>query len=242
MTTGLSNEQQVMERRFALPYNWLKGDHTRHVRQKNGLWSLALSCAGDLKGSRVLDAGCGDGWYSEKMVREGAVVSGIDYSERAIAFARDILPTADFQVASITALPFADETFDVSFSFQVIEHLPPDQVPHAIAELVRVTKRGGKIIVSVPSVVRPKSAAHYQHFTEASLRDLFKAFVSQSDVYGQERHTPALWFVERFIQNRIWTLEALGVWFNRVVFPRLYNRTATDKGYNLVFAGTRSST
>ncbi|MBM3273020.1 class I SAM-dependent methyltransferase, partial [Candidatus Kaiserbacteria bacterium] len=149
MTHTLSAEQQAMEKRYYVPHNWCKGPHTRHVRQKEGIWKIASVLAGDIRSKQVLDAGCGDGWYTARIARTGARVKGIDYSERAVRFAQAIVDTAEFATGSLSALPYPDHSFDVVFSFQVLEHIPPDELPKAISEIARVTKPDGKIIVSV---------------------------------------------------------------------------------------------
>ena len=80
-----------MEARYVLPYNWFRQKSSRHWRQKNGIWDIAQELAGDLKGKVVLDAGCGDGWYSALMQEKGAIVHGTDFSGKAISFAEIIL-------------------------------------------------------------------------------------------------------------------------------------------------------
>lgn len=56
-------------------------------------------------------------------------------------------PLADIK-ADITALPFAEETFDLIFCNHVLEHIPEDQ--KALSELYRVLKKGGTAILQVP--------------------------------------------------------------------------------------------
>ena len=236
----LAPEQVIMERRFALPYNWLKGSHTRHIRQKNGIWAAALGLAGSLTGKKVIDAGCGDGWYSARMHSAGTAVIGIDYSARGVKHAESIVDGAEFKEASILNIPYADETFDVSFSFQVIEHLYPKDVETAARELARVTKKGGKIIVSVPSVKRKMSAAHFQHFTEEGLTKYFAKYCISVRVIGQDRRTPLLWIIERLIENRVYTLERFGTWFNTHIYLPYYNTTTPDQGDNLMIIGIRA--
>lgn len=223
-----------MEKRFDLPYNWCKGAHTRHIRQKNGLWTIAQEFAGPMKGLRVLDAGCGDGWYTAKMLSAGADAVGIDYSARGIKHAEAIVNGAEFKVASIADIPYADKSFDVVFSFQVIEHLPISQVDAAVRELARITKKEGLMIISVPSVRRKMSAAHFQHFSEQSLRDAFEKYVEVVDVIGQDRRTPVLWAIERLLQNRWYTLESLAYKFNNSVYLNRFNKTDALHGDNLI--------
>jgi ubiquinone/menaquinone biosynthesis C-methylase UbiE len=102
-------------------------------------------------GLRILDAGCGRGETALALARAGAEVAGIDYSEAAVELTREMLaevqPEADLRVGSVTALPWPDASFDrVQFS-DVIEHLDPEQTVPALAELRRVLKPGGYLLV-----------------------------------------------------------------------------------------------
>lgn len=234
MTHTLSAEQSAMEKRYHVPYNWCKGAHSRQVRQKTGLWKIAAALAGDIRGKKVLDAGCGDGWYSAKMVSADAQVSGADYSERAVRFAQAIVEDASFTAASLTKLPYPDASFDVVFSFQVLEHIPPADLPQAVKEIARVTKPGGTIVISVPSTVRTLSKAHYQHFTPASITEQLAPAIAVERIVGQHHRTWAFSLIERLIENRFYTLERLGTWFNRSWYLRQFNETSATHGDNLV--------
>ena len=105
-----------------------------------------------MKGSnpnvKLLDVGAGSGTISvsfAKLLPNGHV-TGIDVNDKILARARAVAETAgieniNFQQGSVFKLPFADETFDVTFCHQVLVHIgtPWD----ALREMLRVTKRGG---------------------------------------------------------------------------------------------------
>jgi len=97
---------------------------------------------GELKGKQILDAGCGVGAFSEPWVRENTV-HGVDFSEKSLEFAAGRgLKTLN---GDLGALPFADGTFDVVVCIGVIQLIP--QVEPILAELARVTKPGGVLLV-----------------------------------------------------------------------------------------------
>jgi SAM-dependent methyltransferase len=100
-------------------------------------------------GKSVLDVGCGNGYVLSKYAREGADVFGIDLTDAAIGLsqARFALLGLEgtFQVADAEALPFADGTFDCVCSMGVLHHTP--DTPRAVAEIYRVLKPGGRLIV-----------------------------------------------------------------------------------------------
>jgi len=108
-----------------------------------------LGLAGDVAGRRVLDAGCGSGPLMAVLRDQGAIVTGFDKSARMLELARRRLgDDADLQVADLgSRLPFADGTFDDVIASLVLHYLE-DWGP-ALAELRRVLKPGGRLIVSV---------------------------------------------------------------------------------------------
>jgi ubiquinone/menaquinone biosynthesis C-methylase UbiE len=97
-----------------------------------------------------LDAGCGEGFVAQRVLREipGLELTGCDVSEAALAVAASANPDARFVPGSVVALPFADKSFDVVGCFEVMEHLPGDLPRQALAEMARVARRA--VVLSVP--------------------------------------------------------------------------------------------
>lgn len=95
------------------------------------------------RGAAVLEAGCGTGLLLERVDRFASEAWGADLSAGMLARAHE--RKLRVVQASITDLPFADERFDVVYSFKVLAHVEPIQ--QAIAELVRVTRPGGYVVL-----------------------------------------------------------------------------------------------
>jgi SAM-dependent methyltransferase len=111
-------------------------------------------------GERVLDLGCGAGRHAFEMYRRGADVIAFDQDADELAGVRDLFVAmreagevpegadADVKEGDALALPFADGEFDRVVAAEILEHIPDDLT--AIRELVRVTRPGGTVALTVP--------------------------------------------------------------------------------------------
>jgi ubiquinone/menaquinone biosynthesis C-methylase UbiE len=120
-----------------------------------------IELAGKVDGRRVLDAGCGSGPLSAALRAKGAIVTGFDASPAMVKLARQRLgEDADLRVADLSGrLPFGDGTFDDVVVSLVLHYLRDWTAP--LAELRRVLKPGGRLILSVyhPTVYKLTSAS-----------------------------------------------------------------------------------
>lgn len=135
-----------------------------------------VDLAGDVSGLRVLDAGCGSGPLSAALAAKGAVMTGFDSSPAMVDLAKQRLGGgAELHVADLAGpLPFADSCFDTVVSSLVFHYLKDWSAP--LAELRRVLKPGGRLIVSVnhPSVYKVLNpSADYFALTEYSEEHVF---------------------------------------------------------------------
>jgi SAM-dependent methyltransferase len=97
------------------------------------------------EGKQVLEVGCGTGLILERVAQFAQTARGVDLSPGMLARAQE--RGLDVREGSATALPFADASFDVAYTFKVLAHVPAWET--ALAELVRVTRPGGRIIFDV---------------------------------------------------------------------------------------------
>lgn len=107
----------------------------------------------DLKGKRILDAGCGIGLYSQKFKELGAEVFGTDIDWEKIKTAKNLNPGINFGVGALENLPFPDNFFDIVFVNEVLEHVKDDK--KAAKEILRVLKQGGSAIIFAPNILYP---------------------------------------------------------------------------------------
>jgi SAM-dependent methyltransferase len=105
-----------------------------------------------LPGDRhVLDAGCGAGRMMPVLAALGCRVDGVDLSPQMIRRARQDHATFPSQVASITALPFSDGSFDGVLSWYSTIHHPDPDLPRILGEAHRVLRPGGLLLVAFQS-------------------------------------------------------------------------------------------
>ena len=99
---------------------------------------------GPIGGFRVLDLGCGGGFYADAFRRRGADVIAVDNDPRELSLAAQVVPQA--LLADAADLPLADESVDAVFCSNLLEHTPnPDRV---LDEIERVLRPGGWAYVS----------------------------------------------------------------------------------------------
>lgn len=150
------------------------------------LWRIATTRAvGPRPGQKILDLAAGTGASSVSLARSGADVVAADFSPGMIAEGRrrhGDIANLSFAEADATSLPFADGEFDaVTISFGLRNVNDPQK---ALAEMLRVTAPGGRIVVCEFS--HPPSAAFaglYGFYNDRILPVVARAVSSNADAY-----------------------------------------------------------
>lgn len=125
------------------------------------LWRALEAALATCRG-RVIDIGCGLQPYRPMLGPGVTEYVGVD---------REHELTKPTVVGSAESLPFPDESFDVALSTQVLEHVPEPE--RALREAVRVLKKGGRLILTVPGVWPTHEAPHdFWRFTRHGLMRL----------------------------------------------------------------------
>ena len=110
----------------------------------------------------VLDAGCGSGILVRHMLSKGYVARGIELSDWIVQTqCPDLHQERIVQIGSLEDLPYRDNSFDLVFSSDVLEHIPVESIPRVASELVRVARRDLFFSISL----RPSSMNNKYHVT-----------------------------------------------------------------------------
>lgn len=145
MTTQLNADPAELAKFSDLAHRWWDADgEFRPLHQINPLRLAWINSLSPVKGLNVLDVGCGGGILADSMARQGAAVTGIDLSAKALRVAQLHAleaQTPNINYREISAEAMAQEqpgSFDVVTCMEMLEHVPdPASVVRACAELVR---------------------------------------------------------------------------------------------------------
>lgn len=99
-------------------------------------------------GGPVVDLGCGPGRITGHLAALGLDVSGIDLSPGMVAEARRRFPDIDFRTGSLAALDLADSSVTGLVAWYSIIHIPPALLPEVFAELHRVIRPNGLLLLA----------------------------------------------------------------------------------------------
>lgn len=129
-------------------------------------------------GDYILDVGCGTGIFTESILAHGAEIVGLDLSLPMVSAAAERFRARPFypMVGNMLALPFASGSFDKVFSMTAIEFVANGQA--AVAELERVTKNGGAIVLTTLNRLSPWAERRLKKGEEG--HELFESMIFRS--------------------------------------------------------------
>jgi len=178
----------------------------------------------------ILEAGCGTGKLCCLLARDfpGIYVTGIDISSNSLEIANSLkeylqLSNVSFEIGNLFQMPYPDNYFDVVFNEGVIEHYMLKNRPNytdALKEMLRVTKKGGKIIIAVPNWY------NFPHtIYKWALNKLGKKFI-----YGYEKSFKHSELIRLYLEHNLREIE-LSAFYPEYGFYRL-----SGKGIRKIFS------
>lgn len=185
-------------------------------------------CAGKV----VLDLGCGSGYGAARIAEHAEKVHGVDVDGAAVAFAQQRYSRDNVSFSRIEGgrvLPFADASFDVVLSFQVIEHVWDDG--GYLREAQRVLKPGGVVVVVTPDRKhrllpgqRPWNRWHVREYSRAQLEHK----VGQYFAIAASLKMGAAWDVAGVEIRRYRKTKWLTLPFTLPILPEMLRRRGLD--------------
>lgn len=112
-----------------------------------------VALCGEVAGRRLIDVGCGNGYFAREMARRGARVTGVDLSPRMIEHALRIEAEEplgiDYRVldAAVLATVFPREDFDMATSCVALQDMP--EIPSVLRAIRTVLRPGGRFVASI---------------------------------------------------------------------------------------------
>ncbi len=140
----------------------------------------------NIKGKNILEAGCGTSESLVRIARKAKKVTGLDLSNESISlskanFEMHNIPKEKYSLVlgDIQDMKFKSNSFDITFNAGVIEHFDGDKINNRpVKEMIRVTKKNGKVIILVPS----KYSLFYLYYLASRVPGLNKIYP------GEESH------------------------------------------------------
>lgn len=155
-----------------------------------------LFAAERIQGMRVLDLGCGTGYGAKILAQRAKQVVAADVDASPLRYGEETYPDAKVQRVQIAPisdgqrLPFKDNSFDAVVSYEVIEHVPVEQMEAFFAEIARVLKPDGVVILSTPNKHVYINYPDPYHVSLMTLEDFLRLLGSRFNsvqVFGQVR-------------------------------------------------------
>ncbi len=168
-----------------------------------------------VRGKRVLDIACGEGYGASALAKAGAAsVVGVDISPDVCEHARRKYGV-DARTGDAEAIPLPDRSIDLIVSFETVEHV---SAPASfLRECVRVLVPEGTLIISTPN--RPvysgdctQNPFHRVEFDEEEFLELLGSYFQATRLYSQFPQTAAWWSYRSLAAERSPWLRIKGFW------------------------------
>jgi 2-polyprenyl-3-methyl-5-hydroxy-6-metoxy-1,4-benzoquinol methylase len=116
-----------------------------------------MLCSKILAGKKILELGCGTGYFTKELVKTGGNITAIDISPDLINVARSKVSAknVEFRIENAYDMYFSDNQFDSIIGSSVLHHL---DINRALKECFRVLRKGGTIYFTEPNMLNPQIA------------------------------------------------------------------------------------
>ena len=140
---------------------------------KQNLFRRYKFCNKYIKDKIVLDAPCGVGWGTS-LLKSAHKIYGVDISEEAICYARKHFKkdNIEYKIGDMAELPFKNDFFDVVICLEGFEHVPRNIGMKFLDEAIRVLKKKGLIIMTIPILTNGRHSGNPYHLYEPAHEEI----------------------------------------------------------------------
>ncbi len=165
-------------------------------------------------GEKVLDVACGTGEWLLAAQHRGAIVKGIDLSEKAIGACREAMPEAEFMVGKAEVLPFPDQTFDLITCLGALEHFI--DMDAAIAEMIRVGKPNARYVILVPNAdFLTRRLGFFQGTNQAMIKEEVLSLEAWRELFERSGLTVNQCWADLHVLSKDWIMR--GSWLQSLI-------------------------
>jgi 2-polyprenyl-3-methyl-5-hydroxy-6-metoxy-1,4-benzoquinol methylase len=138
----MSSDKEIFERIYEERAVWTESEPPKEL--------VNLIESGKIRPGRVLDVGCGEGFYAIYLASKGFEVTGIDISENAIKRAKENAAKQGvkikFMPLDVADLDKIDDKFDFVFEWAILHHIMPEQRQRYVETIKRILNEGGRYL------------------------------------------------------------------------------------------------
>ena len=186
---------------------WIDGVTRGDVNRIHLLDAPMLRLAGDVKGIRALDVGCGEGRFCRMLAEREASTTGLDPTPPLIAHARGLHPEGEYLEGVAESLPFPDDSFELVVSYLTLIDIADFRL--AIAEMARVLRPGGRLLVAnLQSFATTRAIAWYRNEQGEKLHVAVEEYFEERAVRAEwgrisilNWHRPMQAYMEAFLSS-----------------------------------------
>lgn len=163
-------------------------------------------------GKKVLDVGTGLGLGAEYIADKGAFyVLGIDYNKATADYLSSKIKPHNIRYIHLNAkyLYKINEKFDVILAYEVIEHLPRNEVNRFMKSLYKVLKTDGRLLMTTPNGLmtktlfgKPYNPYHVKEYNAMEIKDILKPYFRNIEIKGMKLMNKKYQTQQKNIENR----------------------------------------
>ena len=212
----MDDKGKLQSDQYNFPYHYIpfseKENYSDLVISRSIDWGLEYlmvldkHCSYAKNNFKILDLGCGDGRLYSRLCRilDNFDYLGVDSDYKAINLAKLFNPKAKFLSSSVEEV---QDKFDLIYLCEVLEHIPDNEIDNFLKNLKNLLNENTKVVISVPSNLRPVISKHYRHYSNDLLKSQLESngfkILEITDFYTENKLTILL---SKMLSNSFFTI------------------------------------